>query len=79
MPISAWRARPPLAGARLVLPTAQGLLEEDSTRTRLLREKDVLESTLKYYSAASALESVFREDKDAPGGAAPLPPPGGPD
>lgn len=35
------------------------LLEETSTVSRLQREKDILNETLKYYSAASALKSAF--------------------
>ncbi|GBF97423.1 ATP-dependent protease [Raphidocelis subcapitata] len=53
--------------------TQQALLEEDSTRGRLAREAEVLGQTLKFYSAATALESVFTSD----GGA--QPPAGGPD
>jgi hypothetical protein len=37
----------------------QALLETDKTLERLQEEKALLESTLKYYSAASALECVF--------------------
>jgi hypothetical protein len=37
----------------------QALLETDKTLERLQEEKALLESTLKYYSAASALEGVF--------------------
>jgi hypothetical protein len=37
----------------------QTLLETDKTMERLQEEKALLESTLKYYSAASALEGVF--------------------
>jgi hypothetical protein len=50
------------------------LLEENSTKDRLEKEKDVLGQTLKFYSAASALEGVFSSSSETP-----QPPPGGPD
>lgn len=52
----------------------QMLLEEDSTKDRLEKEKDVLGQTLKFYSAASALEGVFSSGSETV-----QPPPGGPD
>ncbi|KAI8466929.1 MAG: hypothetical protein J3K34DRAFT_524170 [Monoraphidium minutum] len=55
--------------------TQQVLLEEDTTMGRLLKEAEVLGQTVKFYSAATALESVFSSGGD--GGAAP--PAGGPD
>jgi hypothetical protein len=53
--------------------TQQALLEEETTQGRLQREAEVLGQTLKFYSAATALESVFSGDGGAP------PPAGGPD
>jgi Lon protease-like protein len=76
-PLSYWVAHV-LGDARAL---QQSLLEAEGTCERLEREKEVLESTLKFYSAATALESVF----GATGGGAPgseagaVPPPGGPD
>lgn len=35
------------------------LLEEDSTLARLKREKEILNDTVKYYSAAYSLKSAF--------------------
>lgn len=54
--------------------TQQALLEEESTQARLRREAEVLGQTLKFYSAATALESVFSGD-----GGPSQPPAGGPD
>jgi hypothetical protein len=58
--------------------TQQALLEENSTVARLEREKEVLAETLKFYTAASALEGVFgsKGSSSEPG---PSPPPGAPD
>lgn len=53
----------------------QTLLEETSTVTRLQREKEILTQTLKFYSAATAVQSVFKEGPSEPQ----QPPPGGPD
>jgi hypothetical protein len=39
--------------------TQQALLEENSTLTRLTEEKRLLEKTLMYYRAATAVEGVF--------------------
>jgi hypothetical protein len=51
------------------------LLEEDSTLGRLQKEAEVLGETMRFYSAATALESVFSSGGE--GGA--QPPAGGPD
>ncbi|KAF6266312.1 hypothetical protein COO60DRAFT_1456644 [Scenedesmus sp. NREL 46B-D3] len=66
--------------------TQQGLLELNKTRERLQDEKALLENTLKYYSAAAALEGVFGGPKSPPSEAQEAkdaselqPPPGGPD
>jgi hypothetical protein len=63
--------------------TQQGLLELDKTMERLQEEKALLESTLKYYSAATALEGVFgglgSSSSEAKGTSEVQPPPGGPD
>jgi hypothetical protein len=67
--------------------TQQGLLELDKTMERLQEEKVLLESTLKYYSAATALEGVFGGlggssaggSSEAKGTSEVQPPPGGPD
>lgn len=37
----------------------QALLEEDKTAPRLQKEKEILDQTLKFYAAQSALSSVF--------------------
>lgn len=64
-------------------PLQQMLLEEQTTQTRLERVKEILGTTLKFYSAATALDSVFRSSSDgetgSTGGEAAQPPPGGPD
>lgn len=51
----------------------QALLETEKTKDRLLEEKNILDQTLKFYAAQSALSSVFTEggegatgDKDKP-------------
>ncbi|KAF8057912.1 Lonrf1 [Scenedesmus sp. PABB004] len=64
--------------------TQQALLEEDSTMTRLGAEKELLAQTLKYYTAATALEGVFSAAPGGGGGGAAAgeaapPPAGGPD
>jgi Lon protease-like protein len=77
-PLSYWVAHV-LGDARAL---QQSLLETEGTCERLEREKEVLESTLKFYSAATALESVFGASGSggAPGSeAGAVPPPGGPD
>lgn len=51
--------------------------QENNTMRRLTRVKSVLESTLKYLTAQSALASAFSASDDVPGGSAP--PQGGPD
>ncbi len=58
--------------------TQQHLLEMESTLERLAQEKEVLGATMKFYSAATALEGVFKSDGEGsePG---PQPPAGGPD
>lgn len=55
--------------------TQQELLEELNTTARLAKEREVLSATLKFYSAATALESVFKGSE----GEQLQPPPGGPD
>lgn len=58
----------------------QLLLEEDSTRSRLARVKEILEGTLKYLSATNALKSALSTDAPGVGGEdLPRPPAGGPD
>jgi ATP-dependent Lon protease len=62
----------------------QGLLEQDSTSKRLLREKEILAETLRFFSAATALEGVFSSSggsSSAEGGSSSeqKPPAGGPD
>lgn len=57
--------------------TQQALLEEDNTQDRLRREAEVLGQTLRFYSAATALESVFSREGGT--GGTPNPPAGGPD
>lgn len=42
-----------------VRPLQQRLLEEDNTLSRLKKEKDILNETVRYYSAASALKFAF--------------------
>jgi len=83
-PLSYWVAHV-LGDARAL---QQSLLETEGTVARLEREKEVLESTLRFYSAATALESVFAEAPSSPGGGGAGgagggggagPPPGGPD
>jgi ATP-dependent Lon protease len=85
-PLSYWVAHV-LGDARAL---QQSLLETDGTCERLEREKEVLEQTLRFYSAATALESVFQSDPSSGGGggggaggaggeAGAVPPPGGPD
>lgn len=62
--------------------TQQALLEENSTMTRLGAEKELLNSTLKYYTAATALEGVFSStgtSSSSSGSSEIQPPPGGPD
>eukprot|EP00775_Hariotina_reticulata_P008862 gene8862-9041_t len=65
--------------------TQQALLEEDNTIVRLTAEKKLLSSTLKYYTAATALEGVFGGGGGGGGGETTTassevqPPPGGPD
>jgi hypothetical protein len=62
-------------------------LEEETTLGRLRREADVLGQTVRFYSAATALESVFSpsggggggEPGSGSGGGGAAPPPGGPD
>lgn len=59
--------------------TQQALLEESSTLLRLEHIKQVLGSTLKFYSAASALSSVFSSSGSENAADQAQPPPGGPD
>lgn len=59
--------------------TQQALLEEETTQGRLKREAEVLGQTLRFYSAATALESVFSDGGSSSSGGAPQPPAGGPD
>lgn len=70
--------------------TQQTLLEVNKTMERLQEEKALLEGTLKYYSAATALEGVFgggsgsssassTEGAKGASSSEVQPPPGGPD
>ena len=43
----------------------QALLEENSTQKRLEIEKELLENTLKYLSAQSALQSAFTDTNES--------------
>lgn len=47
----------------------QALIEVTSTRTRLEMCKNVLEESLKVYSAASAIQGAFDEETDEGAGA----------
>lgn len=58
--------------------TQQALLEENSTMVRLGAEKELLSATLKYYTAATALEGVFGSSSSSASSEM-QPPPGGPD
>lgn len=58
----------------------QLLLEEDSTATRLTRLRDILDGTVKYLRATSALESAFTSpSNDTSSGGGANPPKRGPD
>eukprot|EP00878_Enallax_costatus_P005223 GHUV01005489.1.p1 GENE.GHUV01005489.1~~GHUV01005489.1.p1 ORF type:complete len:347 (+),score=73.03 GHUV01005489.1:210-1250(+) len=60
--------------------TQQALLEENKTMVRLGAEKDLLAATLKYYTAATALEGVFSSTGSTSSASGEVqPPPGGPD
>ena len=52
---------------------------DDFILARLEQEKEVLNATLKFYSAATALEGVFKSDPEGSSASDPQPPAGGPD